>query len=122
MTSIVRRALLLMVLGVLLGVGVASASAANYGAIAYSPRSGSVGYSYNFSTQSGAIRAAMRRCNHKTCRTYVWFRNACGAVADSKRLRRVGFGWSYYRVTAQRIALRKAGRGARLVAWACTAR
>ncbi|MGV3551523.1 DUF4189 domain-containing protein [Rhizobium sp.] len=61
----------------------AAASAANYGAIAYSQRSGAYGWSTNFRTQRAAEQGAMARCRERAndCRIAVWFRDACGALA-----------------------------------------
>ncbi|MFP4538135.1 MAG: DUF4189 domain-containing protein, partial [Dichotomicrobium sp.] len=39
-----------------------SASAASYGAIAYSPNSGVWGYSYDYGSRGAAERRAMREC------------------------------------------------------------
>jgi hypothetical protein len=53
----------------------------HFGAIAYSPSDGAMGWSYNNSTQLAADNAAMRSCSGSDCRVVVRFNAACGAVA-----------------------------------------
>jgi serine/threonine-protein kinase len=63
--------------------GSGSGDGAAYGAIAYSPESGDYGYSFSFSSRSGAERRAQRECGRADCEIAVWFRNSCGAIAVS---------------------------------------
>jgi hypothetical protein len=75
-------------------LGVTEAVAADtYGAIAFSPSSGADGYSYNFSSRSGAEEKALQECG-RGCKVVIWFRNACAALAVG---RGNGYG-SYYAV------------------------
>ena len=69
---------------------VGAASANGFGAIAFSPGSGSHGFSYGYPSRGAAEQVAMRNC-HKyagDCRIAIWFRNACGALAVG-----AGYGW-----------------------------
>ncbi len=99
-----------------------------YGAIAYSPRSAAYGVTYNISTRSNAERRAIRECasrtNARDCRVLIWFRNACGAVANSPD-GAYGSGWADTRARAEAYAVSvcsRNGDGCRVLAWACTAR
>lgn len=60
-----------------------------YGAIVINPRTGGSAYSYNYPTRAKAIYAAKKRCRSygagSYCRTAVWVRNGCAAVAWRKR-------------------------------------
>jgi len=60
-----------------------------FGAIVINPRTGSSAYSYNYNTRSKAVAAAKKRCRSygsgRYCRTAVWVRNGCAAVAWRKR-------------------------------------
>ena len=87
--------------------GVQSA-AAGYGAIAYSSSSGGWGYSYNYGSRGAAERRALRECRVRGggCRTVVWFRNACGALA-SGRGNAYGWSWNTSRAVARRRAMRE---------------
>ncbi len=107
-------------------VSVAEARADNYGAIAYSPETGAVGWSYDHPSRRQAERAAMRNCRGYAydCRIATYFSNACGAVA---RARNGGWGadWGQDREEAESNALDACynhGDGCRVVRWACTSR
>ena len=61
-----------------------SAHAADYyGAIAVSPTTSALGWSYDYGSRNAAERAALGKCEEHAddCQVAVWFRNACGAVA-----------------------------------------
>lgn len=87
--------------------GVQSASA-GYGAIAYSPSSGVWGYSYNYGSRGAAERRALRECRIRGggCRSIVWFRNACGALASGHG-NAYGWSWNTSRAAARRRAMRE---------------
>lgn len=116
-------------LGVLVGVlvvaeglmaGVALA-ADNFGAIATSD-SGAYGYAYNYRTREQAQRAALQECGEQGCRVQVWFKNACGAVAQDNN-RRTAWGWATTREQAEAQAISACGTGTcRIRVWACTSR
>lgn len=85
-----------------------SAAAASYGAIAFSPSTGVWGYSYNYGTRGAAEHRAMRECRARGsgCRSIVWFRDACGALAVGQG-NAYGWGWNVSRTSAQNRAIRE---------------
>lgn len=106
--------------------GAAEARADNYGAIAYSPRTGAVGWSYDHPSRRRAERVAMGNCMNYAgdCRIATYFSNACGAVA---RASNGGWGadWGDDRESAESNALEACynhGNNCRVVRWACTSR
>ena len=54
-----------------------------YGAIAYSPVSGTFGYSDNYLSKAHADNQALSECGRADCVVGSWFFNNCGAVAVS---------------------------------------
>ncbi|MBO6548791.1 MAG: DUF4189 domain-containing protein [Rhizobiales bacterium] len=54
-----------------------------FGAIAISPSSKAMGWSYNYNSKWKANQVALKKCRQyaSDCRIATWFRNACGAVA-----------------------------------------
>jgi len=64
-----------------------------FGAIAYSPSSGAHGWANDQPSRQAAERAALSGCREhaKDCRTVVWFKNACGALATGPKV--YGWGW-----------------------------
>jgi serine/threonine-protein kinase len=54
----------------------------NYGAIAYSPSTHAIGWSYDYGSHAAAEDAALVNCRKQAndCVTH-WFRDACGALA-----------------------------------------
>lgn len=66
---------------------VTSASTAHaknkFGAIAISPSSKAMGWSFNYNSKWKANQVALNKCRKyaSDCKIGVWFRNACGAVA-----------------------------------------
>jgi serine/threonine-protein kinase len=98
-----------------------------YGAIAYSPETGSHAWSYDFPSRATAENDALLRCQTygAGCVVAVWFRNACGALAVSSENNGYGTGWAGGQRTAERIALNycEASSGSCQVArWVCTSR
>ena len=99
-----------------------------YGAISYSLKSGSHGYSYNYSTREAAETKSDRECEgysgYGDCKTLIWFRNGCGALATSPT-RAYGSGWGADRGIAEANALigcRKYSHSCKIVRWVCTSR
>ena len=105
-------------------LGSTAALADYYGAIAFSQDSGSVGYSYDYGTQSGAEQRALRECGNDGCMVVVWFRNACGALAIGDG-NGYGTGWAVRREDAEQIALSNCSQytdNCDNNTWACTTR
>jgi len=55
-------------------------AAADWGAIAVSPRTGKVGVSYDYPTAHRAKRRALNECHQRGCRVAVWVRNQYAAL------------------------------------------
>ncbi|HEY1505109.1 MAG TPA: DUF4189 domain-containing protein [Stellaceae bacterium] len=57
----------------------------NFGAIAYSPKSGAWGYSYSWNTKEQAETQALAECrkNGTGCEVQVWYQRQCGAVVSA---------------------------------------
>ncbi|AFY71261.1 serine/threonine protein kinase [Thalassoporum mexicanum PCC 7367] len=83
-------------------------TADNYGAIARSPTSGYKGFSWNYSSRDGAEERALNECSSTSgstdCEVLVWFRNACGAIAESDD-GGAGTGWGVNEELAQQYAI-----------------
>jgi hypothetical protein len=54
-----------------------------YGAIAYSPGSGAVGYSERYADRDAAENRALSECGKADCVVATWFYDNCGALATS---------------------------------------
>jgi len=96
-----------------------------YGAIAYSPRTGAHGWSYDHRSRSDAENRALSECRKHAddCRSLVWFKNACGALATGPD--GYGSGWGTSRSLAEAEAVKVCGRhssGCSVRRWACTTR
>jgi Domain of unknown function (DUF4189) len=99
----------------------AGKGADNWGAIAYEDADGHWGLSYNYATRAEAERIALSECGTRGCKIAIWFKNSCGAVAQSATYWGVGEGNS--RREAEKEALSSCGqRSCEIVAWACTDR
>lgn len=120
-----RRAagLILGAAALVLAMPSTQAAADNYGAIAYSPSSRVWGYSYDYRSRGEAERQAMARCEAMDCIIAIWFRNACGALANGPD----GYGsaWGPTRGAAEANAIRECGdhsSGCATAVWTCTSR
>lgn len=83
-----------------------SSSGKAYGAIAYSTKTESYGYSDHWDNQKKAEKTAMKYCSESGpgCKVMVWFYDSCGAVAaDGKK---TGWGQDYSEGTARGSALK----------------
>ncbi len=84
-----------------------------YGAIAYNAGSDRYGYSSGYKNKYLARAAARRRCGHN-CVVVVWFKNGCGALATTVRVRghRKGYAgrWAKYSSVARSRARSKCRR------------
>lgn len=100
-----------------------TALAESYGAIAYSPRTGAMGWSHSYPSRYAAEQRALGGCasNARDCRIAIWFVNACGAVSIGPG----GWGsaWGRDRYRAERESNRACSRnshGCRVVRWQCS--
>jgi hypothetical protein len=67
---------------IILGGLLASGSAyAGYGAIAYSPSTGEIGYSDGYDYYAEAVSAALSECVYSDCSLINWEENECNAFA-----------------------------------------
>ena len=103
----------------------ASLGPGNYGAIAYSPSNGALGWGYDYPSREDAEKIALTNCRKYAadCVVPVWFRNACGAVATGPS--GYGSGWGVSRELAEQYALescRKHSQGCAVQRWVCSTR
>jgi serine/threonine-protein kinase len=111
----------------MVAMGAAAASAGDlYGAIARSRATGDKGFSWNYSTRYEAERRAIAECNSYSgagdCQALLWFRNACGSIAESND-GGAGTGWGTTRALSQNYALDSCsgvGSGCRVTRTICT--
>lgn len=75
-----RVLVLATVCALALGLAAPAFAAADWGAIAVSPRTGKVGVSYDYSTAKRAKRRALHECHQLGCRVAVWVRNQYAAL------------------------------------------
>ena len=75
-----RILVLTTVCALALGLAAPAFAAADWGAIAVSPRTGKVGVSYDYSTAKRAKRRALHECHQLGCRVAVWVRNQWAAL------------------------------------------
>lgn len=111
--------------GILLAaVGGASSAAAQYhGAIGYSPTTGAMGWSFDYSNREEARQIALKRCaeHASDCKIAVQFSDGCGVVVEGERLQTAASSPS--RGDAERIALRRCrvmSDGCVVRRWVCT--
>ena len=71
-------------LGISDGITAAHSHGNRFGSIAYSQASGRFGSSWSFGDQFDAVEHALASCNRGDCRTLLWFRNSCGALARAR--------------------------------------
>lgn len=93
-------------------------TAPNFGAIAFHHDTGSNGFSFNQHSAREASVEALKQCGHGNCEVVLSIRNACGALASSKK----GFASSAgaTRAEAETKAMKKCGAGCSAVTWTCT--
>lgn len=95
----------------------------NFGAIAFSQASGSVGYSYDYASGDDAARSAVNSCG-QDCGVVVSFGNACGALAVGSD-QGYGSGWAGTQNDAENIAMNNCSANTsscRVVRWVCTSK
>ena len=101
-----------------------SCLAADYfGAIAYSPSSGAHGWAKDHQSRRAAEHAAVSACSKhaEDCRSVMWFKNGCGALAVSGKA--YGWGWGTTQKLADNQALKaceKLGPDCKVASRACT--
>ena len=107
-----------------LGVSAAMAQADSFGAISLSPATGATGWSHDYTSRWEAEEVAQSHCdrNADDCRTAIWFKNGCGAVARGAD---GGWGanWAAGRRQAQRAALSSCSNhsdSCRVIRWQCS--
>ena len=95
-----------------------------FGAIAYSPSSGADGWARDHPSRKAAERAAVAACKEYAddCRSVVWFKNGCGAVAANAKV--YGYGWGNTQALADDQAVKHCGKhaqGCKVKRRVCTA-
>mgnify|MGYP003864991027 CR=1 FL=1 len=91
-----------------------------YGAIS-TDEDGQWGYTYNYPTRAQAEASSLKECGKADCVVRVWFKNACGAVAENDEV--IGWGWSKSAAEAKAQAISSCGGGdCEITTWACTER
>jgi hypothetical protein len=81
-------------LAVVLLLGLAGRSAADYAAIAYSKSTGTYGYSYGFGTLAGAKAEALAHCDADDARIVAWVQNGYVSLALGNTVGAYGYGWA----------------------------
>ena len=74
-----------------------------FGAIAYSQSQKAISYSVNGASRSAAEATAASGCSASDCRTALWFKNACGALASASG-GAWGTGWGDTQALASQFA------------------
>ena len=100
-----------------------------YGSIAYSPSDGRWGYSYDYRSEGESVQVALNHCRKsggRSCRTVLWFRNGCAAVAiagsNSKFAVKSEIRRDDSEAVARRLCQEAYGRTCTIKVWACTSR
>ena len=125
-TTILRRAILAVMSVFFVFTTTAIAKADNYGAIAVSPSSKALGWSYDYKSIGGAKRAALANCRKHAgdCKIANWFRNSCGAIAVGSN---GGWGADWGNTIKQakwkaRKKCRQYDSNCKAIRWVCTTR
>jgi hypothetical protein len=79
-TKCSRVFVLAAVCALALGLAAPAFAAADWGAIAVSPRTGKVGVSYDYPTAHRAKKRALHECHQLGCRVAVWVSNQYAAL------------------------------------------
>jgi hypothetical protein len=98
----------------------------SFGAIARSRSTGDKGYSWDYGSRAQAERRAINECNNYSgagdCRALLWFKNACGSIAEASN-GGAGTGWGSNASLAESYALESCssvGRGCEVTRTICT--
>ena len=89
-----------------------------FGAIAYHPESGSVGWATDRRTSREARIEALRQCGHEKCEVVASVSRGCAALARNAKKHAVQKGVT--RQEAEAKALRRCGEKCEIAAWTCT--
>lgn len=94
-----------------------------YGAIAYSPSTQKIGFSWRYPTQAEAEQTARQFCEADDCKIATWFGDNCGALATGPQ----GWGGDYGPdvATARAKAIQRCSQyssNCRVVRWVCSKR
>ena len=73
--------------------GVAHAATDHWGAVAFSPRSGHTGVSWDYPTAAAAAAKARDECGRSDCQAVVEVANGCAALAQAQN-RAVGYAYA----------------------------
>jgi hypothetical protein len=92
--------------------------ASAFGAIAYHPESGSVGWATDRKTSREAKVEALRQCGHEKCEVMASVSRGCSVLARSTKKHAVQNGVT--RQEAEAKALRRCGEQCEIAAWTCT--
>ena len=118
----------LLAVPMVLTAGVSAQAQDLYGAIARSRSTGDKGYASNYRSRTAAENAALSQCRRVSgawdCTVLLWFRNACGSIAESRN-GGAGTGWGTTPRLAERYALESCntvGSGCRVLRTFCTGR
>jgi len=94
------------------------ARGSSFGAIAYHPESGSVGWVADRRTSREAKIEALRQCSHEKCEAVASVTRGCAALARHAKKHVVQKGVT--RQEAEAKALRRCGPQCEIAAWVCT--
>ncbi|MCS7032117.1 MAG: DUF4189 domain-containing protein [Gloeomargarita sp. SKYG116] len=79
-----------------------------HGAIAWSRRTNAQGYAWGYRSRLAAENRALQECESRSgigdCQIVLWFRNACGSIAETAD-GSMGYAWDGTRLGAERRAL-----------------
>jgi hypothetical protein len=90
----------------------------SFGAIAYHPESGSIGWVADRRTSREAKIEALRQCSHEKCEVVASVTRGCAALARNTKKHAVQKGVT--RQEAETKALRRCGAQCEIAAWTCT--
>jgi len=117
---------IILTVPMVLGAGATAQAQDLYGAIARSRDFGDKGYAWNYRSRVAAENEALRQCARvsgaRDCEVLLWFRNACGSIAEARN-GGAGTGWGTSRRLAERYALDSCstvGASCRVVRTFCT--
>ncbi len=110
--------------------GKIAARRVNFGAIALNVKDGWSGWAYDKKTKKKAKKAARKHCRSRStqpsgCKSVLWVRNGCGAVAvrvKKGRIVKVRGAIAFTEKAAKKKAKKKVGKKAKVHTYVCTTR